>query len=82
MDTVYYYWHSTEAPKPSKETDRGGFRHPFQLVLYGWKEHKATGRYPDPEELARRIKPNFVADIDYFNELIERGRPTPPDATK
>jgi hypothetical protein len=52
--------------------------YPFNLVMHGWKEWKATGRYPDPVELAKRIKPNFVADIDNLERLVESGRPKPP----
>lgn len=45
-------------------------------------EKKATGRYPDPEELARRIKPRWKRDIDHIAELIERTRPAEPEKDK
>jgi hypothetical protein len=75
MNIIYYYWHPEQTPQKSREEDRGGFWYPFKLVLIGWREWKSTGRYPDPEELAKRIKPRFVDDINYLDELIERGKP-------
>lgn len=82
-EIVYLYWHPEQRSKPRNPhdgNDRNGFLYPLNLVMHGWKEHKVTGVYPDPVTLAKRIKPGFVADIDYFNELIERGKPSdPPD---
>ena len=50
--------------------------------MHGWKEYKATGRYPDREELANRINSSFVADIDYLDGLIEQSKPDPPPSAE
>jgi hypothetical protein len=82
MDIVYYYWHPEQAPKPVGGQERGGFMFPLKLVTLGWKEFKKTGIYPNPYELAKRINPQFMADIDYLDSLIEQGRPEPPPDAK
>jgi hypothetical protein len=78
FDVVYYYHHPDEAPTPTQETDRGGFYHPFELVSAGWVEWKRTGVLPDPEDLARRLNRRWTGDLEYFDSLIESGRPKPP----
>lgn len=75
MDTVYFYWNPDQIPQKSREDDRGGFHFPFQLVMAGWHEWQKTGRIPHPKELEARMNVHWVADLQYFGELIERGKP-------
>ncbi len=77
MDTIYYYHRPEMIPKPVQAEDRGGFYHPFDLVVEGWGEWKKTGVVPDPEELAKRINRRWKGDLQYFDTLIENGRPKP-----
>lgn len=83
MDTVYFYWHPDEAKAKGVKEDRGGFYTPsLTLIAAGWEVKKHTGQYPDPEDLAKRMNTRFKLDIDYFDELIERGRPAPDTILK
>jgi hypothetical protein len=67
-------YHQTSGQKQQPTHD--GFWWPMdEMVIPGWQEWKATGRYPNPYELARRIVPSFKEDIDNFNILIEGARP-------
>lgn len=79
MDTVYYYHHSNEIPKPLPGESQDGFYYPFNLVLAGWQEWKATGRYPNPIELAKRINSKFKGDIDHWQSLLDQGKPPPEE---
>lgn len=56
-----------------------GFLYPFALVVEGWTEWQATGRKPNPLELAQRVPKAWSDDLNHFNELIERGKPAPKE---
>jgi len=72
---VYLYHHSDKTPVAKREDDRAGFYYPFDLVVSGWSEWQKTGRIPHPKELSDRLVIRWRDDLNYFGELIERGRP-------
>lgn len=79
MDTIHYMHHPEQIPVKPRELERNGFAFPFNLVVLGYSEFRSTGRYPNPLELAKRINPQFVADINYLSELIDRAKPKQDD---
>jgi hypothetical protein len=80
MEITYFYHHPEKRLVKPPDEERGGFYNPLGLVIEGWQEWKATGVRPDPEELARRLNTRWKGDLDYFDEMIQRTRPTKPDA--
>lgn len=75
LDIIHYYWHPESIPVKPREEDRGGFYFPLELVIEGWRERDKTGRTPHPKELSGRLVKRWVDDLNYFAELLERGKP-------
>jgi hypothetical protein len=79
LDLIHDYHHPEQRKQPLPQDERSGFYYPLNLVAAGYQEWKATGRYPDPEELSKRLNTRFKGDIDYLSDSIEKLRPKPKD---